>query len=560
MKKTCLFISFCAFFLLLNPSPAFASYSDVATDSPYKEGIDFFELIGAVDSAELFHPDQAVSKAEFYKILFKVFDEEATPAGEPFTDVQGNDWFAPYASLAYKNGLETGPEFHPAESVQKGWAMQKLLEAYGEAGGIIPWKDRERIFKDIVPAHPYYSVLAQWVTLGILEANPTEKIEPYKNLSRGELAELCYQIETWHLKQEAASQTDFYKSDIFGEIWNRIMGEFYLTENQSIDPDALFQAAVRGMLESLGDPYSVYFSASESENFENSVNGQFEGIGAYLGEGEEPGSIVFTKWVEGSPAAESGLELGDQLVSIDGVTVEGMSLDQVISRIKGAAGTQVTLTVLRDGQTLHFTLTRAPIQLDLVAGEIFEKKSWLITINSFGATTDAEMSEVIQTLRSKVENPKAIIIDLRGNGGGYVGSAANSATWFAPKNTPIVTLDYSGDQQRIVTPSEDGPYYKVPLYILVDAYTASASEIMTQSLKEIDSAVVIGTQTFGKGSAQTLSTYWDGSTLKLTIAHWLSSAGTSIHEVGITPNVIIDPSTAKADEDLWLEKAGQLIH
>ncbi len=342
MKKT-LTLSLCSLFLVLTPLRALASYSDVPTDSAYKEGIDFFELIGAVDSAELFHPDQAVTKAEFYKILFKVFGEDATPSGEAFSDVQGNEWFAPYASLAYKNNLETGPQFHPAELIQKGWAMQKLLEAYGEAGGIVPWKDRERLFKDMVAAHPYYSVVAQWVKLGILTSDPTSKIEPYKNLTRGELAQLCYQVEAWHLREMAAAQNDFYKSDIFGSIWNRIMNEFYLEEDQRIDPDALFQAAIKGILESLGDPYSVYFSASESESFENAVNGQFEGIGAYLGEGEEPGSIVFTKWVEGGPAAESGLEVGDQLVSVDGISVEGMSLDQVISRIKGATGTDVAL-------------------------------------------------------------------------------------------------------------------------------------------------------------------------------------------------------------------------
>jgi carboxyl-terminal processing protease len=182
-----------------------------------------------------------------------------------------------------------------------------------------------------------------------------------------------------------------------------------------------------------------------------------------------------------------------------------------------------------------------------VDSKILNRNTWYIDIDVFGSTTVTDYEKTVSTLKESVPSPKAIILDLRSNGGGYINMAAQIIGNFLPEFTTLVTLDYGEYSQDIVN-SVDGKYQDIPLYILVNGNTASASEILTQDLKEMAGATVIGTQTYGKGSAQTLTEFWDGSELKLTIAHWLSGKGTSIHGVGVTPDVTI-PSDQASVED-----------
>ena len=221
-----------------------------------------------------------------------------------------------------------------------------------------------------------------------------------------------------------------------------------------------------------------------------------------------------------------------------------------MARIKGAAGTEVRITILRDSDEHSYLLTRALIGLDLVKGKIYNKDAWFIEINTFAANIYEDMMLTLEELTAEEPNPSAIILDLRGNPGGYVNMGNFVAGLFVPHLTPLVTLDYGGPQETIYN-GDTGMYQDVPVYILVDEYTASASEILSQTLQETGHATVIGTQTYGKGSAQEVITYWDGSLLKLTIAHWLSSKGTSIQGVGVTPDILVTETDGEADE--WLK-------
>lgn len=538
-------------------STANASYTDVPTDSPYKDGVDFLELLGATQNKLLFHPTAKVTKAEFYKILFKVFQEEPRGKQNGFQDVPEDAWFAPYAKLAQSNELEEGTLFEPGKNLSKIEVLKKLLEAYGITGGVVPWFDRVPLFADVPINHPYYSVIARLVNEGILSSNSETSLEALFPLTRGDLANTILEFETWHNKKVAVEQSYFYKSDIFADIWNKIMSDYYLPAGQEIDPDALFQAAIKGMLTSLNDPFTTYFTPDQSNEFSGTLNGNFEGIGAYLNQDEVTGTFTFSAFIPGSPAELSDLEMGDLITEIDGVEITGMTLDQVIARIKGAAGTKVRLTVERKGQSITYELTRAAVQVHLVSGSILDKKSWLIDIDSFGASTVEEFLSTIETLKKEVEEPKAIVLDLRSNGGGYISSANQVTGNFVPYLTKLVDLDY-GDFSESTVNGDLGIYQGIPLYILVNQYTASASEILAQDLKEVANAVVIGTQTYGKGSAQTLTEYWDGSELKITIAHWLSSKGTSIHGIGVTPNILIQ-ADGTSSEDLWVKAAEKAI-
>ncbi|MFA5855455.1 MAG: S41 family peptidase [Candidatus Gracilibacteria bacterium] len=550
--------------LYITAQTSFASYKDVPEDYKYKKGVDFLELLGATDSGDYFRPDAEISRAEFFKILFKVFREETTnSAGITLTDVPKDAWFAPYARLAIQNNLVEGSLFEPAKTLKRIDALSFLLKAYGIEGGITPWKNRTQIFKDVPKTSPYYSVVSRAVTAEVFKSNTTSTWRPFDKITRGELADMMFNFENWHnneLMEEAANERNkFYKSDIFANIWKKITNNFYVPEGQTIDEQALFEAAIKGMLETLNDPYTTYFSSTQATEFTDSLSGEFEGIGAVLYEDELAGTITISSFVEGSPAAKSGLKIGDAITAVDGVSISGMTIDDVISRIKGAKNTVVNLTILRGENTYNFKITRAVIAVDLISGEIIFHDYWFIDIDTFASNTAQEMMETIRALETEVTKPKGIVIDLRSNGGGYLSAGNFVAGLFVPQLTPLVTLDYGGGYKETIYNGDTGPYKGIPLYFFVDKYTASASEILVQTLKETADTTVIGTQTFGKGSAQSLTDYWDGSAFKVTIAHWLSSGGTSIQGVGITPDITIDENQEdSSDEDAYmtaLEKA-----
>ena len=431
------------------------------------------------------------------------------------------------------------------------------MQAYGLAAPIIPAGDRADLFDDISTKHPYYSLISRAAEEGILSANPGEKYLPNHRITRGELAQMIYDFEVWktdNLSVKAGSE--FYKSDIFADIWNRILNDLYLPSGSSVDQEALFQIAVKAVLESLNDPYTKYFDESAATEFMNILDDTFEGVGAVLIQDDETLNVYITEFLEDSPASKSGLKVGDQITAVDGVSVEGMLIENVMARIKGPANTSVEVTVLRDGTTYTYKITRAVLTINIVKGKIYAKDNWFIDIDSFGSNIVEGVMIAIQELEAQEDNPKAIILDLRGNPGGYVNMANFVAGLFVPHLTPLVTLDYGGPQETIYN-GDVGPYQDIPLYILVDEYSASASEILAMTLREADDAIIIGKQTFGKGSAQEVITYWDGSILKMTVARWLSSEGNSIEKVGVTPDILV---TGESDvKDLWLQELNKLL-
>lgn len=537
-----------------------ASFSDVHPTDEHYEGVSYLELVGAVDPAENFRPSDAVTRAEFFKILFKVSQEEpGQTTGKRFSDAPSKEWYTPYAELAADHGLASGGTFEPGKTMRRASTLRLVMQIYGLGAPLIPEAEREeKLFSDVSWSHSFYEFLAQAVDLGILSSNPEAAYRPYEKVTRGELAELIYHCEQWYTASRgvalAEEDESFYKSDIFSDIWNTIISDFYLKEGQEIDQDVLFQAAVKAVLESLKDPYSSYFTPEEATEFMSSLEGEFEGIGALLNQDEATMEIFITSFIEGSPAAESELKVGDQILQVDGVDTQDMLMNEVIQRILGPAGTEVTLTVERDGKNLEFTLLRERIELNLVNAEVWKQNRWYIRIQSFASDIVKEMEDTVSVLQLELEKPEAIVLDLRGNPGGYVNMANYIASFFMPEVTPVVTLDYGGHQESIYN-GREGPYYGIPLYVLVDEYSASASEILALSLRETAGALIIGTPTFGKGTAQNVITYWDGSILKLTIAEWLSAEGNSVEGVGITPDIVVDTTNwdPETEEDPWLE-------
>lgn len=529
----------------------FAAFDDVSQQHSYYEGISYLELIGAVDPGVNFRPDELLTKAAFFKILFKTLREETETVPDfAFIDVPSESWFAPYARLARFHQLIQGENFEGEKNLSRGTVLGLLMKAYGLGAPIIPLSQRSELFEDVGAKHPLYSLIYQADRLGLIEADLGAKYLPFSKITRGELADMIYRMEVWENEVALEETDDFYKSDILADVWRRILNEFYLPDGYAIDEQVLFQAAMDAVLESLNDPYSLYFAADQATEFTNSLDGQFEGVGTLLNQDPESLAIYIAEIFENTPAAESGLEVGDIITAVDDVSVEGMTMQEVIDRIKGTAGTEVRISISRDGENNTYLLVRAVIGIDLVTGEIYHKDAWLIKISSFSGNIYEDLLLTLETLTADESNPSAIILDLRGNPGGYVNMGNFVAGLFVPHLTPLVTLDYGGGVEETIYNGDYGAYQDVPTYILVDQNTASASEILALTLQEVSGATVIGTQTFGKGTAQEVITYWDGSLLKLTIANWLSSEGNSVEGVGVTPDILITETYGEADE--WL--------
>lgn len=534
-----------------------AGYLDIQASSDYREGVHYLELQGAINDAEYFNPQNELKRGELFKILFKTLGEdgESTTHTGRFTDVPEYAWFMPFAELALDYGLVSNREgnFNAEQSIRRIDALKILMKAYGMGIRIIPEDDSYELFADVPASHPFYLAMQRAYDEGLIQADSEGYWHPYRTITRGEFADLIFQFDSWETVSLASDEEDFHKEDIFADVWNRVLTSFYLREGQEIDEEALFQAAVKGMIQSLNDPFSSYLTPSGAQNFNESISGETEGVGAVLHHEEETNQFFIVDFTDGSPAQKAGVQANDEIIEIDGLPTAEMSLEDLVSLIKGESGTDVTLTIKRGNQRLSFTITRAPIRLVLESVEVYDRDLWLFDLNSFAKGSSGRIEELFEKVETDLVSPKAIVIDLRGNGGGYLSTAKYVTGLFLEKDAPLMQMDY-GFTKESFTNTTEGPYANYPLFVLVDSYSASASEILAATLQE-QGATIIGTQSYGKGTVQQLTSYWDDSTLKITIAEWLSGKGTSINGVGVTPDININWSEYTKEEAnaAWLE-------
>lgn len=544
-------------------SSVFASYNDVPTSHENYKGVSYVELQGGSNGAETFRPDDKITRAELFKLVFKVFgtSTDGVNLSSTFSDVDKNAWYAPYSELAIRYDLISSDKklFEPAKLVSKIEAMQILYRVYGIAAPVLSNSKKVQIFKDITADHPYNSFIQRAVTLEIFEDNINKMFYPYESITRGDFADMLFMFDQWYTNTSMSANTDIseiYKSEILKDIWKRVLSNFYLEEGSEIDKEVLFQAMVKGMLQSLDDPYTTFIGGSDSQEFVNHLTGDFEGIGAYLFQDEKSGKVYVSSFVDGSNAPEVGMKAGDQIEEVDGVSILGMDYNEIVSRIKGPAGTTVTLKIRRGNTAKTYTVERRALKLVIEEGEIVEGDIWYVDINVFSDTSFIEVNEILKELKTQVANPSGIVFDLRSNGGGYLNSALSIAGHFVPNSEPLVQLDY-GSYIETINNSGKGEYNGIPLFVLIDGFSASASEILAAALQEKADATLIGSTSYGKGTAQKLTQYWDGSILKITIAHWLTPDGNTIDEVGIEPDIEVTGSSSTLD--LHMEEVKDIL-
>ena len=332
----------------------------------------------------------------------------------------------------------------------------------------------------------------------------------------------------------------------FWKAWNALDGNYVITQASSSLPstEERLLGAIAGLAASYGDPYTVFFPPEEAKQFADAISGSFAGVGMEID--VKDGVLTVVTPLKGTPAEAAGIKAGDQIIAIDGKSTDGVSVEKAVTQIRGPVGTQVSLAVIRDGSPLDIKIIRERIQVPETEDGIDEASGvYHIALYEFTSSSAHLFDQALARFRAS--GSRKLIIDLRGNPGGYLEAAVDIASHFLPRGEKIVTEDFGGKEPDSVHVSRG--YADVPagtkLAVLIDGGSASASEIFAGALQDTLTATIIGTKTFGKGSVQTLIDL-DGGSLKVTVARWVTPDGHWIMGNGITPDITIAYAPAGA--------------
>lgn len=326
-----------------------------------------------------------------------------------------------------------------------------------------------------------------------------------------------------------------------------------------VDEEALEEGIYKGYIQGLEDPYSVYYNEEETKDLYETTEGEYSGIGAVLSQDLESGVITLVQIYEDSPAAKAGLKDNDILTKVGDIEVTGMDLSEVVTYIKGEKGTDVDLSVLRgeDAEEITVTATRDTVEAQTVKYEMLEGQAGYLSVSEFDSVTYAQYEEALNELTA--QGMTGLIVDLRNNPGGNLNTVCEMLDLVLPKGTIVYTEDKDG--KRETATSDDEHQINVPMVVLVNGNSASASEIYAGAIQDYGIGKIVGTQTYGKGVVQQIFDLGDGTSVKLTIAEYFTPNGRNIDGEGITPDVEVeyeaDENNPEADNQL--EKALEVM-
>lgn len=547
MKKIITFII--SLLLFGNAISAHADFSDVPADSPYFQDSEYLERLGAVRE-DRFQPDQKITREVFALWLLKSagFDAEnyQPKTLRRFGDVGAKE--TPYAPYIYKLvelgvvdfGKSASPLFHPKNPLTRKEALDWIFQAEGIPVPKI-FDENNWPFKDLTPRSPVAAVFHKALELNVVAPGNARPFAKLKRSQAARMLRLAHNtVPTVTVTIAPSLDSDLMKTpafDIMVGAWNRIFKTYLRRED--VSREQLMYGAIEGMTKELGDKHSDFERPGDDALIE-SLSGEIEGIGAVIQSKDDEAVIVSP--IVGSPAEKAGLKPNDVIISVDSVDVKGMSLAAVVKRIKGPKGTQVKLEIRRGSEKIAFTITRDVIKLISASVEWTANNIAQITLSSFGENTVAEFGAVAREIAKK--HPAGIVLDLRNNPGGFLEKAVEIAGYFIKKGDRITTVKYA-DREEHETSSGAAALAGYKIVVLVNQGSASASEILAGALQDYGLAAVVGEKTYGKGTVQELSEFSDGSSLRLTIAEWLTPKGRAIEGFGITPDI----ETSMSDED-----------
>ena len=333
-------------------------------------------------------------------------------------------------------------------------------------------------------------------------------------------------------REEYESLLRFEKLDVLMQLV-----DMYYYED--VDEDDMLESAALGLIAGIGDVYSTYYTKEDMEAFNEETEGEYAGIGCQLLADPSDQMITVTRVFKGSPAEEAGMRAGDKIVYVDDVYYSAYEMDDAVNVMRGEPGGEVKVTVLRDLETIDFDISREIVNINYVEYEIVDGDIGYVMVYDFLGDAYEGFEEAINAFRSA--NVSGMIIDLRNNGGGLVDACVDMADLILPEGV-VVTMRDRNDQEEVYR--IDNAYFDVPMVLLVNEYSASASEILAGAVRDYGAGTLLGTKTFGKGVVQSALEFTDGSGIKLTTARYYTPSGECIHGVGIEPDI-----TLELDED-----------
>ena len=346
---------------------------------------------------------------------------------------------------------------------------------------------------------------------------------------------------------------------LFWDVYNKLSENF--VNSEKLDNQKIVYGAIEGMAKSLGDPYTSFFDPEQSKQFNDDLSGYFSGIGAEVGIKKDQLTIVSP--LKGTPAEKAGLMPGDIIVKIDGNDATGMAVEEAVKLIRGKKGTEVVLNIYRDSWLVSkdIKIIRDTIKVPSVEWQLKDNDVAYIQIFQFDQSLSTDFKKVaIEILNSPA---KKIVLDLRNNPGGYLELSQEIAGWFLERGQVVTIEDFGKDkEQEIYKTDGNANLINYPMVILINSGSASASEILAGTLRDNRGIKLIGTKSLGKGSVQQVINLKDGSSIKITIAKWLTPKGNSIAEVGLSPDIKIDitEKDMQEEKDPQLEKALEIIN
>lgn len=343
------------------------------------------------------------------------------------------------------------------------------------------------------------------------------------------------------------------KLDTLLETVKELLEEKYVGE---VNEEELIDGALKGLVASVGDRYTEYYTKEELEDFTAQTLGNFTGIGVYLTSNFSDDAVEVISPIKGSPAEEAGIKTGDKVLKVDGVEYKAAELTELTNHIKGEEGTEVTLTIKRNEETFDLKVTRRSVHINYVASEMIENNIGYISISTFDEECARDFKVEYENILEK--GAKSLIIDLRGNGGGLVDEALEIADFMCDKNQiTLITVDKDGKEK--ITKAKKDAIIKMPVVVLTNKGSASASEILVAALKENNKAEIVGDKTYGKGVIQELIYLQNGGALKVTSSEYYTPNKNKINEVGIEPNYEVKYDYTVEDNDEQLDKAIEVL-
>lgn len=537
---------------------------DVDSSDP-KLGI-YLDLLNdqslTLDNLGNLRPNLPINKAAFIKAALTYTGFKPTTGFNFFTgysDVPEESWFAPYVKKALDSQIITNQlndKFFPDKTLTRQDALLLVMDIYGLPTPLTAPKV-EDLYSDIRLNHPLASIYAAAKTYKIYFEDTQKEFFPSKILTRGDAADLLFKaklaafilksnnpdfdsvqpiLPNFYLNQDIQDGNDFVSNDKFPilmDAWTKINNQY--ANSQQVNRDQLVYHAIKGMVDSLNDPYSTFKTPDNNGNSFIYIPENYEGIGAVIDFID--GNYIVETTITNSPAYRAGLQPKDIVLKIAGQAVKTLNPEQITNLIKGKAGSVLALQIKRGAQIIDFKIPREKITVESIQTKDLGNGINYIRIDQFTESSAAEFAEVIKTIQAG--NSKKLIIDLRNNPGGYLTSAQGILNHFLDQEKiDFITNDKFSNNNTYYS-SGPGELQGARTVVLINEGSASASEIFAGALQDYQLAYIIGTTSFGKGSVQEITNYDDNSSLKLTIAHWLTPNKRDINHLGIVPDQIV---------------------